>query len=353
MKKALFATTAAAALVAGGMASAQEITLFGDARLGLGYQVSNDGDLVLDEDEVRAISRVRFGVRMTGETTTGITFGATIRADNAIEGEGNLGDPDNQTAGSVFVSGSYGTLTYGDINDAHQQHTGDLAEIGLTGLGFINEIPYLGNRVGGGEYRPTVRYDYDIAGFGISASTGTELDSVGVGASYVLDFGDGSITLGAGYYDGSSASLGFEDDILDDLDLDVDGEQIAASIRGEFGGFNAQVNYLTTDADAADDDDDDDVFDDEVSLDSDLLGFGIGTTFGAFGVNAILVHALDAPEDLDGENAYGVDFTYDLGGGAALKGGVARTLQGLYTAGLDEDADEAETIADFGISMAF
>ena len=42
---------------------------------------------------------------MTGETDSGITFGATIRADNAIGGQGGaLG----QTAGSVFVSGSLG-----------------------------------------------------------------------------------------------------------------------------------------------------------------------------------------------------------------------------------------------------
>jgi outer membrane protein OmpU len=350
MKKALFATTAAAALAAGGMAAAQDITLFGDARLGLGYQVSNDGDLVLDEDELRAISRVRFGVRMTGETPTGITFGATIRADNAIDGEGNTADPDNQTAGSVFVSGTYGTLTFGDINEAHQQHVGDLAEIGLTGLTFINELPYLGNRVGGGEYRPTVRYDYDIAGFGLSASTGTELDSIGVGASYALDFGGGALTFGAGYFDGESSSLGFEDDTLDDLDLSIDGEQIAAGIRGEFGGFSGQVIYVTTDAELVNEDVDPE---EETDFDGDFLGFGLGTAFGAFGVNAIYVHALDAPGDLDGEDAYGVDFTYDLGGGAELKGGVARTLRGIYSAGLADDAGENETVADFGISMAF
>jgi hypothetical protein len=34
-------------------------------------------------DELRVLSRVRFGVRMTGETTNGIAFGATIRADNS------------------------------------------------------------------------------------------------------------------------------------------------------------------------------------------------------------------------------------------------------------------------------
>ena len=43
MKKVLFATTALAALAIGGVASAQGIALFGDARLGLGYNIDNDG----------------------------------------------------------------------------------------------------------------------------------------------------------------------------------------------------------------------------------------------------------------------------------------------------------------------
>ena len=92
MKKVLFATTATGALLIGGIASAQGIALFGDARLGLGYNINNDGGVLTDRrrrrldtpDDLRAVSRVRFGVNMTGETDSGITFGATIRADNAV-----------------------------------------------------------------------------------------------------------------------------------------------------------------------------------------------------------------------------------------------------------------------------
>jgi hypothetical protein len=43
MKKVLFASTALAAMAIGGAASAQGITLFGDARLGLGYNIQNNG----------------------------------------------------------------------------------------------------------------------------------------------------------------------------------------------------------------------------------------------------------------------------------------------------------------------
>jgi outer membrane protein OmpU len=127
MRGVLVATAAGAALWAGG-ASAQAIALFGDARLGLGYNIDNDGGILIDDDgttpdDLRAVSRVRFGVNMTGETDSGITFGAEIRADNA---EGGEGDTEGQNEGSVFVSGSFGTLTYGDTNGADEQWVGDV-----------------------------------------------------------------------------------------------------------------------------------------------------------------------------------------------------------------------------------
>src|SRR6188768_1784136 len=115
MKNVLFATTATAALLVGAAASAQGIALFGEARLGLGYNINNEGGVLLEEqsdgsldtpDDLRAVSRVRFGVNMTGESDSGITFGATIRADNAVGGEGGSGDTSGQRSGSVFVSGS-------------------------------------------------------------------------------------------------------------------------------------------------------------------------------------------------------------------------------------------------------
>ena len=56
--------------------------------------MNDDGET---DDDLRAVSRVRFGVNMTGETDSGITFGATIRADNA---QGGQGGTDGQTAGS-------------------------------------------------------------------------------------------------------------------------------------------------------------------------------------------------------------------------------------------------------------
>ena len=160
-------------------------------------------------DDLRAVSRVRFGVNMTGETDSGITFGATIRADNSSGGQGGQ---NGQTAGSVFVSGSFGTLTYGDTNGADEQWVGDVpGDYSLTGLSDLDETRFISNggnfgKDGGSDFasnpfaRPTVRYDFDIMGFGMSVSSNRDLTDIGVGAGYAADFGGGSWSAGLGYY---------------------------------------------------------------------------------------------------------------------------------------------------------
>ena len=159
-------------------------------------------------DDLRAVSRVRFGVNMTGETDSGITFGASIRADNAPGGEGGT---DGQSEGEVFVSGSWGTLTYGDTNAADEQWVGDVpGDFSLTGMGEFDETPFISNGGGFGNSdsiqfannpfaRPTVRYDFDIAGFGISLSSNRDLTDIVVGAGYSADFGGGNFSIGVGY----------------------------------------------------------------------------------------------------------------------------------------------------------
>ena len=47
--------------------------------------------------------------------------------------------------------------------------------------------------------RPTVRYDFDIAGFGISLSSNRDLTDIVVGAGYSADFGGGNCSIGVGY----------------------------------------------------------------------------------------------------------------------------------------------------------
>lgn len=359
MKKVLFATTAASTLLIGGIASAQGVALFGDARLGLGYNIYNDGAIRVERDPVtgdtsapddlRAISRVRFGVNMTGETDSGITFGATIRADNAIGGQGgSLG----QTAGSVFVSGSFGTLTFGDTNAADEQWVGDVpGDFSLTGLGDLDETRYVSNGGSFGndsnynfasnpEARPTVRYDFDIAGFGISLSSNRDLTDIGVGAGYSADFGGGSWTLGAGYYD-FAAFTPFNSTV----ETVPGGQQWSLGLKGDYDAFSFGVTYTNIDADSNATTD---------SFKADNLLLGASYTFDAWSVGAVygkVLSADDAAEPLDGTDSYELSAQYDLGGGAALMGGVRRTYN--LTNDVTGGEEDAIYIGDFGISMSF
>jgi outer membrane protein OmpU len=383
MKKALFATTALAGLAIGGMASAQGIALFGDARLGLGYNINNDGGILTETDDegnldtpddLRAISRVRFGVNMTGETDSGITFGATIRADNS---QGGQGGNNGQTAGSVFVSGSWGTLTYGDTNGADEQWVGDVpGDYSVTGLGELDETRFVSN---GGDFgadsgndfaanpfaRPTVRYDFDIMGFGLSVSSNRDLTDIGVGTGYSADFGGGSWSVGLGYYDfedfdqTSDGGLilvdsdgdGTLDAVVEGADIITTvpgGEQWSVGLQAEYSAFAFGVTYISLNTGANADDL-------EFDADNILVGGSFGWNAWSFGaVYGNIINADGALETLDGQSSWEVSAQYDLGGGATVNMGVRQTYDiiGLGTEGDVESGDSA-WIGDFGIVMAF
>ena len=64
-----------------------------------------------------------------------------------------------------------------------------------------------------------------------------------------------------------------------------------------------------------------------------------------------VLSAEDAALPLDGSDSYEVSAQYDLGGGAALMGGVRRTYN--LTNNVTGGEEDAIWIGDFGISMAF
>jgi len=379
MKNVLFATTAASALLIGGIASAQGVALFGDARMGLGYNINNDGGLVLDEngnasDDLRAVSRVRFGVNMTGETDSGITFGATIRADNAAGGNGGT---TGQTEGSVFVSGSWGTLTMGDTNGADEQWVGDVpGDYSLTGLGQWDETPFVSNGGGYGSNdsiqfannpfaRPTIRYDFDIMGFGVSVSSNRDLTDVVVGAGYSADFGGGTFSLGAGYdkFDSFATTSAGGAQTVTVLDTTTgqpttivvpglvvtnsvnSGEQWSVGLKGTYDKFGFGATWSKIDLD----DSNDPGVIGGGGAQSLLVGASAG--FDAFTVGAFYQEVLNADgpfNGADGNKAYGLTGQYDLGGGATVNGGIAN-VDGFSGLG---DGDSA-IVGDFGITMAF
>ena len=372
MKKILFASTAIAGMAMASVASA-DIALFGDARLGIGYNIANDGSATREEskfrtnaagdpiatevkgtDDLRAVSRVRFGVRMTGESDAGITFGATIRADNAGGGQGGTA---GQRAGNVFVSGAWGTLTFGDTDGADKQHVGDaIGNVSLTGLGDFNETPFISNGGGFGddsiqfannpEARPTVRYDYNFMGFGISASTNRDLNDIGVGASYTAEFDQGSFTGGVGYYN-------FKEFTTTGGRFVPDGDQWSVGGTLNYAGFQAGAVYSAASTKKNNSRG-------IAKADLDVLNVGLGYGWDAFTVLGYYSKVLTAngpARPFKNQDSYGASFAWNLGGGLSLNMGVAQTF-GRDSRGTIDDADylpkaKQVTVADFGLQMAF
>jgi outer membrane protein OmpU len=372
--KTILAASSALALVSG-TAAAQGVELFGEAFLGLGYNIDNDGGVLFDDDgqtpdTVRAISQVRFGVEMTGETDSGIVFGAEIWADDA---EGGEGGQVGQVEGSVFVSGSLGTLTFGDTDAADQQWVGDVpGNFSLTGLTDINDTKFISN---GGSFgddrgetfaenpfaRPTIRYDFVLKAFGISVSTNRDLTDIAVGAGFSADLAGGSWDLGIGYYNFASF-VDLEEESLGPIDSDSDGdaddlvlgaaegtlipagEQWSLGLAGEYERVSIGITYTNATSDS-------DQFGHE---EADDLLIGASVTLEALSLGAFYGKVLTAKGNstldmLEGEDGYGLTAQYELGEGATLNGGIANT----YSVSGTGSEDNSATIADFGVTLYF
>lgn len=279
---------------------------------------------------------------------------------------GGQGGTTGQTEGDVFVSGAWGTLTFGDTNGADEQWVGDVpGNYSLTGLTDINETKFISNGGSFGESngnhfaenpvaRPTVRYDFDYQGFGFSLSSNRDLSDIGVGAGYATDFGGGSWSLGAGYYKYDTfialGGTGYERVGNDLVPVEAaykipGGEQWSIGLNAEYSSFAVGMTYMNLNSD-------DGGFG---QADADSLLIGGSYTFDAWSIGAFYGKIFNASSDddtdgfnrLDGGDAYGLTAQYDLGGGATINGGIA---QSYPEAALDYDQ---ATIADFGISMAF
>ena len=287
MKKILLATTLLAAST--GFAAA-EVTLSGDARMGILSDFA---------DDVQFTSRARVKFTLSGETDGGLAFGASFRADNA--GAASSGD-----AGSVFVSGAFGKLSMGDVDGAANAAVGHVSGVGLTGLGDLNESTFVGN--GDGVTDPSALYEYSTGDLTIYASATNPVDAAvadaySLAAKYAL--GDYTVALGYETVDGA-----------------VDIDHIILGASATFGAVTVKANYGQAEVGAVDGDQ-----------------FAISVDYKADALTVTAFYADD--EELGGVEAYGLGASYDLGGGASLVGG--------YVQNETADADSF----DFGVSMSF
>ena len=270
MKKLLLASTA---LVMSAGVAAADVALSGDAWMGLGYDDTA-------ADEVQMISRARVLFTLSGETSTGLAFGASFRADNAGAAAGG-------TAGSVFIEGEFGKLSMGDVSSGLEatwfrtRHIGVLENAGgsrATALGAGN--------------LPAALYEYSIDGFKFAVSAGqfaSGAQSYAVGASYTMD--------------GYGIALGYENDGGGNEHILVSGQVNfdPVSIRA----FAGQLRNGAT---------------------QEQYGIDIHASFDDIGVQ------LRAKEDFAGNTHIGAGVTYDLGGGAMLGASVNDVQNGATTA---------------------
>ncbi|WP_444667518.1 porin [Cereibacter changlensis] len=329
----MLATTALA--FSAGFAAA-EVSFSGQAKMGLKYDDSN-------EKETRAHSEAVLYVAMSGETDTGLAFGATI--DMIVENNGDLGNDDT----TVFVSGAFGKLSMGAVPEADEN--GGISDIGWDDLNTDD----VAENISGDELDDylsfdfvegidvddvsisldhNVNYTYSADAFSVSVSAkigDPEVDSYAIGGRY--NFGDAYVGLGYAKHDVSvSRTVTFIDE-EELIEGGADAEVVTAVAGGTFGAFGIAGMYsdgkINIDGDTTD-------------YDVDAFGVRASYTMDAFTFTAAYSEA-DMDDLADDQKRYGLAAAYDLGGGASLAGGIVKA---------EEGADK-DTIADFGITMSF
>lgn len=316
MKKLLLASTA---LVMSAGVAAADVALSGNARMGFIY----------DGNDVQMTSRARVTFTMSGETDGGLAFGASFDADDAVGAAGNT----RMTQGTVFISGEFGKLTFGDVASAARAAAGDLYGVGLTGLGDLNEVAYL-DRLGaagtftGQNYDTGALYEYSIDGFTMYVGL-SQNNVVTVGAT---KFRDNMVSVGAAYsWEGLTAALGYEYARASATALPgFTSSHLVASLEYEMDMFKAKAFVGQAGSD----------------LGNALETAGFSKTHGGISVegsfDATTVTAFAYRDNFD-DTQFGVGASYDLGGGASIKGGIVRQDLGATN----------NTIADFGLAFTF
>lgn len=279
MKKILLATSILAGFAG---AAAAEVTLSGDARMGIAYNGS----------DAAFTSRARVTFTMSGTTDGGLEFGAKFRADKATAAVDDIWAGDtSMDSGTVYISGAFGKLSMGDNDNAANTLVGNVSGVGLTGLGDLNELGYLGHD------KTNVLYTYSAGAVSFALSAGqVGSDDYSAAVKYSTDQ--------------FSVALGYED---------VGGGNNQTTLGGSATFGAATVKAVIEDWSGSSD-----------------LGYALSVDYvtGAATVTAFYA-------DHDGfYNAYGIGASYDLGGGASVVGGLAKR-------------EGFDAIADIGVSMSF
>ena len=330
MKKVLLTSTA---LVAFAGAAHAEVTLSGSAEMGIFGGTDVETQFHQDID-------VTF--TMSGETDAGLTFGASVDIDETAAGT----DATDDNGTTVFISGSFGTVTMGDTDGALDWALTDAGNIGNPGSLADDETVhagYNGNWLDGAYDGQIVRYDNTFGDFGVAISV--EMDDAGVlddgyaiGFTYNTDLGGADLALGLGYQEADLTSITTILDYFDTTTFPTTGTTAGTKVSavglgatvtldsGFTGGFTfTDFSIDGTDADVT------------------HTGLGVG-----YAVDAFSVHANYGIYDLDGTeiSGWGLTAGYDLGGGASV-------LAGYGSSDLSDLGGDTVDTWSLGLSMSF
>ena len=300
MKRLFLATSAL--VMAGGVAAA-EVSVGGDGRMGV---ISTEGS------DIAFTSRIRISFSASGETDGGLTFGGSIRADNAAKSTDAMHNADEENtssgggvsgaAGEVYVAGPFGKLSMGDVNSAAKAAVGNADGVGLTGLGDLNEIKYIGKAT-----KPSARWDYAMGNLTLHASAdnpGPTDDPVVSGAiAYTI----GDVGFGAG------------------VERAGDMQNVAAGVSAALGDASVKLTYGSYDNGMAESD--------------NVDAYGASASFNT-GMATFTAFASSNTGGTESGDHFGIGASFDLGG-AKITGGFV-------------DGDSlSDGSFDLGVSMAF
>lgn len=314
MKKVLLATTVLAMTAT---VAAAEVKLSGNARMGLIY--NGNTNTSASDSKLKLTSRVRIIFTASGESDSGLSFGATVRNDQS--GQGNTANGDSK----VFISGAFGKLTFGDNDTAANVLVGHVDQISLTGLGDNNELGYLGMTKTSALYEYStgaLSFAASVGQFGVNTNPATRVvGGVTVPVAPSAKAEDAAAVAVKYSMDGYSAALGYEVRRRDDAFND---NQLSLGLSGTFGQFGVKA----------------------VIADRKSWGTTQYALSGTYTMDALKVTAFYANKDTKAagvttkSNAYGLGASYNLGGGATVVGGMQK-VKGL------------KAVADVGVSLSF
>ena len=317
MKKLLFASSA---LVLSSNVASADIALTGTAVAGIQYSSSLSPTYEVIQD-------VGFTITGSGSTDSGLTFGASL---DVTSKSGNSEYEEDRSL--VYISSAFGTLSFGDVSNG-----GDVG--GIRQLGFQADNPTMRNafrQISRFQNLYWYRYDFfRVAQAEHDVHFKTTFGDVTLTASGIIGQKPDEYGLGLVYESGGySVALGRFNSLYSGILF----KHSRITLGGTFDDFAVRVFYNKEEHE-----------EEPYEYDSHVTAaFELDYSIGATTLTFQIVGNNFGPSGMRLEPAYAVGFTHDLGGGASLKGVLARNN---YRSALNPH--EREIIADLGVTMSF